>query len=109
MAGGPFACASMNGFSTNDGLTCSGNGDNASAINTSLLVSNAKEMESKGLIAKLDNLKNTKIWIESTTLDLMVNDRIVDKTVAFYEALGSSTANLTYKTGTVSPHGFQST
>ena len=38
----------------------------------------------------------------------MVNDRIVDKTVDFYTTLGN-TENLKYRTGTVSPHGFQTT
>jgi hypothetical protein len=73
-----------------------------------LLVSNAKALEAKGLIADLDNLKNTKIWVESTTLDMMVNERIVDKTVDFYRALGNND-NLKYRTGTVSAHAFQST
>lgn len=105
MAGGPFACASMAGFGINDTAICSGDGDDAYDISTELLVNNAKEMQAKGLIADLDNLKNTKIWVESTALDEMVNERIVDKTVDFYRALGNDD-NLKYRTGTISPHAF---
>jgi hypothetical protein len=53
-------------------------------------------MEKTGLIAPLDNLKNTKIWVESTSLDMVVNERIVDKVVDFYHALGND-KKLTYR------------
>ena len=112
MAGGPFACEIRNlNFASSMGSTqydCFGNGDSADKIDVDTLISNARKMADVGLIANLDNLKNTKIWVESTTTDQTVNYRIVDKVVDFYRSLGN-TKNLTYRTDTVSPHAFQTT
>ena len=72
MAGGPFGCTIMNGFinpMTADLYGCAGNGDSADQIDIESLKYKAEEGARMGLIAPLENLKNTKIWVESTTLD----------------------------------------
>jgi len=73
MAGGPFACGIRDGFAipmlTADFYGCLGNGDSADKIDIETLTYKAEEGVRMGLIAPLENLKNTKIWVESTKLD----------------------------------------
>lgn len=104
MAGGPFGCASMHGYDTMS-AQCAYPETSGDGISVDLLIKNAKDLESQGLISNLENLKSTKIWVESTTLDKMVSPNIVDKTFDFYHKLGNI-SNTTYQNSTVSPHAF---
>ena len=55
MAGGPYGCVSAYNDTKLD--TCSGNGSNASAINTDDLLELAYNYEKRGLISRLINLQ----------------------------------------------------
>ena len=105
MAGGPYGCF-PNYYSDYYPNTCSNDGVNAYRINAQTLIEYAEDQASKGLIDPIINLKDSRVWVESTTLDMMVNERVVAKVYDFYRAVGVPDDQITYENKTVSPHGF---
>jgi hypothetical protein len=102
MAGGPYGCIPV--FGVDD--VCGGNGDHAYRMDIETLIEYALGYASKGLIDPISNLKEAEVWAESTTLDMLVNERVVAKVLDFYRAVGVPEHRLTFENKTVSPHAF---
>ena len=80
---------------------------NIDLINERTLAMDAFQAEMSNEIAPLKNLKNTKVWIFSGTLDSTVYHTIVNITNDFYKLMG--TRDLTYVNDVASTHSFPST
>ena len=105
MAGGPYGCF-PNYYNKKFPNTCGANGSTAYRIDVDNLIKYAEAYASKGLIDPISNLKDTKVWVESVTMDMLVNERVVAKVADFYRAAGVPENKITVENKTVSAHAF---
>lgn len=100
VAGGIYWCAQGNALTAQ--MTCM---RSPGMLSTDTYLKKAKSEEAAGKIEKLDNLKNSRVFIYAGKNDSIVNPGNSDKLYEFYSKL-TSTKNIKYKNEVPSGHSW---
>lgn len=100
VAGGIYWCAQGNALQAQ--MTCM---RNPGMLNTATFLQKAKSEEAAGKIEKLENLKNSRIFIYAGKNDSIVAPGNSDKLYEFFSKV-TSTKNIKYKNDVPSGHGW---
>lgn len=108
VAGGPYYCAGSYEFNTymeNATTTCMDPIGNMGP-DAMVLFNKAKDFAKKGWIDSLKNLKDDKVYIFSGTSDIVVKQKVVDQTAAFYKYAGVPESSIEYVKNVPAGHAF---